>query len=93
MSDVQAPLQSILMIRLVHFMRLLFFLVTPEKLCSPEFMKLLGPLYQRGELNRLVVDEVCLIYGTFFRQTNSNRHIVYPCVSDLFIVQYSERYR
>ena len=33
-------------------------LVTPEKLCSSEFMKLLGPLYQRGELNRLVVDEV-----------------------------------
>ncbi|KAH8981051.1 P-loop containing nucleoside triphosphate hydrolase protein [Lactarius hatsudake] len=28
-----------------------------EKLCSAEFMKLLAPLYQRGELNRLVVDE------------------------------------
>lgn len=36
-------------------------LVTPEKLCSSEFMKLLGPLYQRGELNRLVVDEVGLV--------------------------------
>ena len=33
-------------------------LVTPEKLCSSEFMKLLEPLYLRGELNRLVVDEV-----------------------------------
>ena len=57
-------------------------------------MKLLGLLYQRGELNRLVVDEVCLLtHETFFRQTNSNRHIVYPCVSDLFIVQSPERRR
>ncbi|KAH8984328.1 ATP-dependent DNA helicase [Lactarius akahatsu] len=39
--------------------------LTPEKLCSAEFMKLLAPLYQRGELNRLVVDEE---WGHDFRE-------------------------
>ncbi|KAH9028385.1 ATP-dependent DNA helicase [Lactarius pseudohatsudake] len=43
--------------------RLLY--ITPEKLCSAEFMKLLTPLYQRGELNRLVVDEE---WGHDFRE-------------------------
>ncbi|KAH9992057.1 P-loop containing nucleoside triphosphate hydrolase protein [Russula vinacea] len=43
--------------------RLLY--ITPEKLCSSEFMKLLEPLYLRGELNRLVVDEE---WGHDFRE-------------------------
>lgn len=33
-------------------------LVTPEKLCSSEFLRLLYGLYAKGRLNRLVVDEV-----------------------------------
>jgi len=64
MSDEQAALQLVLANphdstnEGVDSVLNLTFLVTPEKLCSSEFMKLLGPLYQRGELNRLVVDEV-----------------------------------
>lgn len=52
-----SPSESITISQLIN-MLILFFLVTPEKLCSSEFMKLLEPLYLRGELNRLVVDEV-----------------------------------
>jgi len=33
-------------------------LVTPEKLCTPEFLRLLDVVYRKKELNRLVVDEV-----------------------------------
>jgi superfamily II DNA helicase RecQ len=33
-------------------------LVTPEKLCTAEFLRLLDGIYGNGELNRLVVDEV-----------------------------------
>jgi len=64
MSDKQAALQLVLTNPHdstsdgVDPMLNLTLLVTPEKLCSSEFMKLLGPLYERGELNRLVVDEV-----------------------------------
>jgi hypothetical protein len=63
MSDEQAALQSVLANphdsnNGVDPVLDLTLLVTPEKLCSSEFMKLLEPLYQRGELNRLVVDEV-----------------------------------
>ena len=65
MPDEQASLQSVRVEPLgarspkLLPMLILTLPVTPEKLCSPEFMKLLGPLYLRGELNRLVVDEVC----------------------------------
>ena len=58
-------------------------IVTPEKLCSPEFMKLLEPLYCRGELNRLVVDEVRWTHTHFPASINYIRHIVYPCVAGL----------
>ena len=44
----------------------LYISVTPEKLCSSEFMKLLEPVYLRGELNRLVVDEVRWIHTHSF---------------------------
>jgi hypothetical protein len=33
-------------------------LVTPEKLCTAEFLGLLDGVHDNGELNRLVVDEV-----------------------------------
>lgn len=33
-------------------------IATPERLAVPEFMRLLGIVYDAGELNRLVVDEV-----------------------------------
>lgn len=37
---------------------LIFWTVTPEKLCTPDFLRLLDIVYRTGELNRLVVDEV-----------------------------------
>lgn len=56
------------------------YLVTPERLCSFEFLKLLDGIYGKGQLNRLVVDEVrkldqCLVlfssiyFPVFFRRT------------------------
>ncbi|KAF8215005.1 P-loop containing nucleoside triphosphate hydrolase protein, partial [Mycena galopus ATCC 62051] len=47
--------------------RLLY--VTPEKFCSPEFLKILTKLYEQKELNRLVVDEAHCIseWGHDFR--------------------------
>ncbi|KAJ6583974.1 ATP-dependent DNA helicase [Mycena vulgaris] len=35
--------------------RLLY--ITPEKLCTADFMKMLSKIYEQGELNRLVIDE------------------------------------
>ena len=32
--------------------------VTPERLCTNDFMSLLQTLYEKGKINRLVVDEV-----------------------------------
>lgn len=37
-------------------------LVTPEKLCTPEFIQILSKLYEQKELNRLVVDEVSNLF-------------------------------
>ena len=34
--------------------------VTPEKLCGTDFSKHLSMVYEQRELNRLVIDEVCL---------------------------------
>ncbi|KAJ6585409.1 P-loop containing nucleoside triphosphate hydrolase protein [Mycena capillaripes] len=47
--------------------RLLY--ITPEKLCTPEFMQLLTKIYEQKELNRLVVDEAHCIseWGHDFR--------------------------
>ncbi|KAI0042405.1 P-loop containing nucleoside triphosphate hydrolase protein [Auriscalpium vulgare] len=47
--------------------RLLY--ITPEKLCTAELMKLLTPVYERRELNRLVIDEAHCIseWGHDFR--------------------------
>ncbi|KAI0064084.1 ATP-dependent DNA helicase [Artomyces pyxidatus] len=47
--------------------RLLY--TTPEKLCTPDFMRSLTPIYQRKRLNRLVVDEAHCIseWGHDFR--------------------------
>jgi len=36
-----------------------FGLVTPERLCTAEFLQLLDIVYENHNLNRLVVDEVC----------------------------------
>jgi hypothetical protein len=41
--------------------------VTPEKLCMADFLNLLMKAYEHGELNRLVVDEVC---QCFLEQVN-----------------------
>ncbi|GAW01067.1 ATP-dependent DNA helicase [Lentinula edodes] len=58
--------------------RLLY--TTPEKLPRPDFMKLLRIVYNKGELNRLVVDEVCFIVALEHSMTHSvlYRHIAYP---------------
>ncbi|KAJ7464681.1 ATP-dependent DNA helicase [Mycena galericulata] len=47
--------------------RLLY--ITPEKLCTPEFMQILHKIYEQKELNRLVVDEAHCIseWGHDFR--------------------------
>lgn len=36
-----------------------YYAVTPEKLCTPEFIELLDAVHETGQLRRLVVDEVC----------------------------------
>lgn len=46
--------------------------VTPERLCTPEFMNLLGVVYQQGQLNRLVVDEVSCFSWIPFDKTLSS---------------------
>lgn len=85
MSDEQASVQSV-RVDLYELMPSFNFIspVTPEKLCSPEFMKLLGPLCLRGELNRLVVDEVGLTHSpASVHLINFIRHTVYLYVFGL----------
>ena len=37
-------------------------LVTPERLRNPDLQEVLDNLYDRGELNQLVIDEVCTCF-------------------------------
>jgi bloom syndrome protein len=52
-------------------------LVTPEKLCTKEFMELLTKVYEQDELNRLVVDEVSHHFSQRSYYLPPHRLIVY----------------
>ena len=57
--------------------------VTPERLCTADFMELLDTVYENNNLNRLVVDEVGHIFNTLITKVDPKCHrpIAYRLVS------------
>ena len=52
--------------------------VTPERLCTSDFMSLLKHLYEKGRINRLVVDEVSILRSDRSPVDALSRHIAFP---------------
>jgi hypothetical protein len=61
-------------------------IVTPERLVTNEFSKILDKVHQHGNLNRLVVDEVSLsmISENISLISKNSRHIVYQYAFSYF---------
>ncbi len=52
--------------------------VTPERLSTSDFMSLLKHLYEKGRINRLVVDEVSISRSDRPPVDSFSRHIAFP---------------